>query len=319
MTSHARLEADCAAEKIAVMAELAHCPQGGPQADVVRNREEVEFAADDLGAALHLTRRAADVELGFALELGERLPGVWGLLNSGLIDVRRARTIAEGTTHLSVETAGEVVDRVIRRAPRLTTGQLAARIRRLCVEVDAGEAKTRYEEALSQRRVVSQANPDGTADLYGMGLPPERVMAITRFLNKTARSLKANGDPRTMDQLRTDVFLDLLQGNHVSSGPNGAMVDITVDLATLVGWDEKPAEIPGYGPVIADIARQVVQEQERAEWRYAVVDPDNRVVHTGITTRRPTTAQKRHVSACFRCCVFPGCRVPAAGCDLDHR
>jgi hypothetical protein len=97
------------------------------------------------------------------------------------------------------------------------------------------------------------------------------------------------------------------------------MVDIRVDLETLVGLTENPGELAGFGPVIADIARQVTAQQEKAEWRYAVTDPDNQVVHTGITTRRPTTAQKRHVSACFRCCVFPGCRVPSADCDLDHR
>ena len=41
MTSYARLEAHYAAEKIAVMAELAYCPQGGPQAEVVRDPVEV--------------------------------------------------------------------------------------------------------------------------------------------------------------------------------------------------------------------------------------------------------------------------------------
>ena len=71
--------------------------------------------------------------------------------------------------------------------------------------------------------------------------------------------------------------------------------------------------------MIADIARQVTAEQEKAEWRWAVTDPDNgRVVHTGITTRRPTTALKRLVQAQHRTCVFPGCRMPSGDCDLDH-
>ena len=50
-----------------------------------------------------------------------------------------------------------------------------------------------------------------------------------------------------------------------------------------------------------------------------MVDDNNQVLHTGITTRRPTTAQKRHVQALFRYCVFPGCRMPSGDCDLDHR
>ncbi len=76
MTSHARLEAHYAAEKIAVMAELAYCPQGGPQGEVVRDPEEVEFASTEIGAALYLTRQAADGQMGFAPTPGTSPPGV---------------------------------------------------------------------------------------------------------------------------------------------------------------------------------------------------------------------------------------------------
>ncbi|MCZ6455928.1 MAG: hypothetical protein O6650_01630 [Actinobacteria bacterium] len=48
----------------------------------------------------------------------------------------------------------------------------------------------------------------------------------------------------------------MTQGNHVSSGPNRAMVDIRVDLETLTGLTENPGELAGFGPVIADIARR---------------------------------------------------------------
>ncbi len=187
MRAEARMESHYAAQRIATITEVAYSPPGDVDSAVERSKVLAEFAADDLSAGLNLTRRAADVELGFALELRERLPEVWRLLNSGLIDVRRARTIAEGTTHLSVETAREVVDRIVDAAPRLTTGQLAARIRCLCVEVDPAEAKTRYEEALSERRVVSQADVEGTASLFGLKLEPHRVAAVTRRINQIAK------------------------------------------------------------------------------------------------------------------------------------
>ena len=155
MKAHARLEAHFAAEKMSVMAELAYCPPGGPQAEVVRDSVEVEFASTEIGTALHLTRQAADGQLGFALQLRERLPRVWELLHAGVIDVRRAYILVDGTDHLTEETARHVVDRIIDAAPKLTTGQLAARIRRLSVETDPEEAQTRYQEALSERRVFS--------------------------------------------------------------------------------------------------------------------------------------------------------------------
>lgn len=115
-----------------------------------------EAAAAEIRAALMLTRRSADSELSFALELRRRLPSVWRSLAVGEIDVRRARTIAWGVAHLPDSAAAGVVDRVIRQAPQLTTGQLAARIRRLAIEVDPDDAQSRYEVAGEQRRIVTR-------------------------------------------------------------------------------------------------------------------------------------------------------------------
>jgi hypothetical protein len=87
------------------------------------------LAASEIQCALHLTRRSADVELSFALDLAQRLPRVFRMLSGGVIDYRRARTIERGTCHLSSGAAQNVVDRIAESAPAMTTGELAARIR----------------------------------------------------------------------------------------------------------------------------------------------------------------------------------------------
>ncbi|MFQ5967723.1 MAG: DUF222 domain-containing protein, partial [Acidimicrobiia bacterium] len=111
--------------------------------------DDPEFAPSassaEIQTALRLTRRAADNALGLALDLFERLPRVWEALRCGDIDMPRVWVILRGTDHLPVETAREVVDQFIEDAGRLTTGQLAGRIRRLCVEADPEEAEQRYE------------------------------------------------------------------------------------------------------------------------------------------------------------------------------
>ena len=72
------------------------------------------------------------------------------------------------------------------------------------------------------------------------------------------------------------------------------MVDIQVDLDTLAGLYESPGELAGYGPVIADIARQVTDQQHGSQWRYAVTDPSSgQILHSGVTRRRPTAGQHR--------------------------
>jgi hypothetical protein len=241
------------------------------------------------------------------------------MLRAGLIDLSRARVICNETIHLDPEIRDQVVDIALQRAPIQTTGLLAARIRRLAIWIEPENAKKRYENGLAERRVAHEANDDGTANLMGLNLSAPDTAAAMRAINQQAMSLKSAGDERTIDQIRADIFLDLLKGRNVNtSHRDRAVIDITVDLSTLAGLDDKPGEIPGWGPVIADIARQVAQEQDDAQWRYTITDPDGQVVSNGTTRRRPTTTMKRAVEAKARTCVFPGCRMPARECDIDH-
>ncbi len=294
--------------------------------DVMSEEEPTpEFAADaaaaEIRAALRLTRRAADTELAFALDLERRLPRLASLLSSGDIDARRARVIERSTVHLTDGAARLVVDRIADVAPQLTTGQLAARIRRLCIEAAPEQAADRFRRAVEDRRVVVEPNESGTANLMGLDLTPDRVAAISRRINAMARTMRGGGETRTMDQLRADVFMDLLSGK-VSAGcdtmPAG-VVDIRVDLDTLIGLSEHPGELAGYGPVIADLARKIAEDGLDAEWRYTITDTaSGNPVANGMTRRRPTAGQRRSVESRDLTCVFPGCRMPATDCDLDH-
>jgi len=277
-----------------------------------------EASATEIRAALRLTRRSAESALDLAIQVRRRLPRVWMALSHGQLDEYRARTIVHNTSHLDERTARRVVDEVIDDAPGLTTGELAARLRRVCVETDPESARERYEEATERRRLVVEASPDGTANIFGFDLPPHRVTAVTRRINRLAQSLNATTDRRSIDQLRADVFLDLLSGKHQST--RGGVVDIRVDLQTLADLGEAPGDLAGFGPVVADIARQVTEAQADGEWRFSITDPRTELtVHDGTTRRRPTASQRRRVEARDRTCIFPGCRMPATQCDLDHR
>lgn len=135
-------------------------------------------------------------------------------------------------------------------------------------------------------------------------------------VNSLARGLKTSTETRSIDQLRADILIDLLEGKHHGTARSGGVVDLRVDLATLTGLSETPGELGGWGPVISDIARQVA-ETHHGEWRVSVTD--NRLpVWEGVTRRRPTTHQKRVVQTRQPTCVFPGCRIPATQTDLDH-
>lgn len=69
-------------------------------------------------------------------------------------------------------------------------------------------------------------------------------------------------------------------------------VEIRVGLATLLGHDKHPAEIPGLGLILAEDARTLVAQQTRACWRFAVTHLNGTLLSEGLTRHRPTGANR---------------------------
>ncbi|RMI09063.1 HNH endonuclease [Cellulomonas triticagri] len=91
---------------------------------------------------------------------------------------------------------------------------------------------------------------------------------------------------------------------------------VTVPLSTLIGEDDEPADLDGYGPVDAATARALAVG---GVWRRLVTDPlSGAVLDVGRTRYRPTAAIAEHVLLRDRTCARPGCSTPARACDLDH-
>jgi Domain of unknown function (DUF222) len=311
LEAHQRQASYHAAEKYRAMTSIVEAM------DIDDHRAAAECAAAEIGTALHLTRRATDRELSIALDLHQRLPRVWLALAEGRIDECRAKVFADHTLHLSIGAAQSIVDRIIDHAPTLTTGQLRARIDRLALEADGDHARARYETAVQHRRIVAEANRDGTGNLVAANVAPHRIQAALSHVDRLARSLKTGDETRTMDQLRADVLLDLLQGK--IEGGVGGLVHLHADLDTLAALSQHPGELAGYGPVVADVARQIADELEDGEWRFRITDVAGGVIATGVTKRRPSSHQRRFLETRNPTCVFPGCRMPSTDCDIDHR
>jgi len=100
--------------------------------------------------------------------------------------------------------------------------------------------------------------------------------------------------------------------------PRRGVIDIQIPLTTLLGLADFPGDLAGFGPVIADIARQVVAEQPDATWRFSVYDQLGELISHGITRRRPTAQDAAFIKARDRTCRAPGCRMAARHCDVDH-
>jgi Domain of unknown function (DUF222) len=65
-------------------------------------------------------------------------------------------------------------------------------------------------------------------------------------------------------------------------------VEVRARLDTLLGLNELPGELPGWGHIIAPITRRLVARQHHAQWRWVVTGADGHLISEGITRRRPT-------------------------------
>jgi Domain of unknown function (DUF222) len=282
------------------------------------DRATFDTTASELSAALSLTRRASEMQTALAFDLCIRLPSVWKALSEGVIDLARARVLADQTCHIPRELAQRVCETALEKAPTQTTGQLRALIQKLIFSTDPAAAKDRYEQRLGERRVICEPTEDGTANLCGFDLPADDANRAMRRINRLAHTAKRNGDGRRIDQIRADVYLQLLTGNEEDKVSDRGVVDIRADLSTLLGFDDNPGEIPGWGPVIADVLRQIIDESHDGDWRFGIYD-QGQLLGVIPTRRRPTAAQKRYVETRDPECVFPTCRFDSIQCDIDHQ
>jgi len=72
------------------------------------------------------------------------------------------------------------------------------------------------------------------------------------------------------------------------SGRARGGLELRVRVSTLLGCDQYPGEIAGWGPVHAELARDLIPTLLRGQWRYAITDSRGQLRHAGLTRARPT-------------------------------
>jgi hypothetical protein len=96
-----------------------------------------------------------------------------------------------------------------------------------------------------------------------------------------------------------------------------AKVYVTMDLPTLLGLRDNPAELHGYGPLPAPLARILAADNG---WQRLIVDPlTGAPKDLGRLRRFPDTRLREWIRLRDRVCLFPGCYRSAVRCALDHR
>jgi len=301
-----------AAERLISMATACQLASMAALAERRRKSGDGEFVVDEIATALHLSRAGASRRLTLATDLA-RLPATAAALSRGEIDVANARVIAEGTSGLP-EPVGRAVElTVLGNAGRQTPGQLRARVRRAALSADPTAAEIRHEFEVARRRVELHPLPDGMAGLWVV-LAADRAAATYAALSAHARR-ESGRDGRGIDARRADALVELITGTAIAD-PVQAAVQLTVPATSVFGTDQEPGDLAGYGPIPASMARRIALGNG---WRRVLTDPaSGALLDYGRRTYVPPAALAGFVRTRDRTCRFPGCRVPAQYCDLDH-
>ncbi len=297
-------------------AEAAARAYPGPRASADM---ALRAAHAEIGAALRLSDVAAASRLQTARALTVQLPAVHAALAAGDISFWQAHAIVDATSALSDEKARWVAGRVLGRARHQTVGQLRRCLRRAVLAVEPQSAADRARAAHADRSLDWWPLPDGMAELRLIASASE-VMAVYHAADAVAHQAQAAGPAPGAEGwtpiagLRADALVQLTTG--VRAARPAAAVNVIIDLPTLLGLQDNPAELAGYGPIPAPLARALAAD---GRWRRMILDPKTgALLDLGHASYQPSAALSRFVKTRDPICAFPTCNRAAQRCEIDH-
>ncbi|MGQ0466484.1 MAG: DUF222 domain-containing protein [Sporichthyaceae bacterium] len=275
-----------------------------------------EWSAHEVKAALGLTRWSGDRLVDEAIGATVLLPEIGEAMLAGELDLPRARKLLELTVGLADSVQAAVLANTLPLAAlsgeRWTTGQLADYATYLSLALDPHAKKDQYDAGVRERKVVASRNADGTSDLSGRQLPPERVAAAAARIDVLAKAAKQDGDPRPIDHLRAEIFLCLTEGtwsgmddaeilaalraSRSCPDPNPELapvekpldgIELSLSMYGALGLDLDPADLAGHGPIHTAHALTVLSKLGAAQWRWVLLDSTNFLMGTGLISARP--------------------------------
>jgi hypothetical protein len=277
------------------------------------------IAAQELAAACSVTYGTARAQVDLVDRISHCMPECWEALDRGDLTLSHVRAFHRATQdcapHLVKTVEAEIIPLAIAR--KMTPSQLARATARLLITLDPDGAEERAEAAKDRADVELYPGPDETASLHAFGDAAPLVQVMDE-LDERAAAMKRAGDPRPIGALRVQALTDAILGS--SEQPNSGKVTthvlVTIDLPTLLGLNQNPGELAGYGPITAETARQLATD---ATLSRLVMDPMTGEALDLGRTYQPSKLLRRLVQASRPRCSMVGCSRPAYQCEIDHR
>lgn len=309
---------------------------------------EREHLGDELAAAMGHSANVGQTLVGRGEALAD-LPEVRDALAAGRLCVRKSDVLAFTGAFPTVEDRRAATARVLVDAPRLGLRSLRRLMLAEAAAVCTQAAEANRRAAAEGRHVRLEPVENGMAYLTAY-LTAADAAAVWAAVDQAGTAIhRTPGESRTLGQARADALVALATGRLVpdarhdddtTTAPETAsgttpgtgtgtgtgtklrvvevrpQVRVTVSAATLLGLDDAPGDLTGYGPITAQVARTLAQD---GTWQRLVTDPVTGVlVDWSTTTYTPGKVLRRAVEARDGTCTFPMCDRPAERGDLDH-
>jgi hypothetical protein len=194
--------------------------------------------------------------LGFAKALVHEMPHTLAALEQGLLSEWRATLIVRESACLEVEDR-RALDAELCRDPSALDGmgdaRVAAAAKAIAYRLDPHAVVDRAAKAETERTVTIRPAPDTMTWLTAL-LPVAKGVSVYAALRRAADT---TFDGRSRGQVMADALVERVTGQ-----PADAACPIAVNLVlsdhTLLSDDNTPADICGYGPIPAGVARGLV-------------------------------------------------------------
>ncbi|WP_410591372.1 DUF222 domain-containing protein [Amycolatopsis sp. lyj-23] len=282
-------------------------------ADLSVRRRRAPSASSEVAMALSTTEHRASAIVSAANALIARLPRMLNLMDDGRLDLHRVMKVTDATAWLSGDDV-RVVDATLEdRVPGKNATQVRRAATYAAAQVDPEGAALRTERKLVERRLTLHHQDTGVTHLSVNNAATEKAAAAYARVDQAARALKTPDEPRTLDQLRADVAIDLLLSG--KGGPSERTeVFLHIDLATYIGLNQTPAALAGRGPIGAKLARHIIGGSNTT-LRRVLTDPRTGHAVELSPTRYPLD-QDEFVRVRDQECRQPGCTRPAQSCQV---
>ena len=215
-----------------------------------------------LASEVALARRDSPVRggrhLGFATALVFEMPHTLAALECGALSEWRATLIVKESACLDVEdrrTLDAEMCADVTKLDGLGDARITADAKAIAYRLDPQAVVDRAAKAESERTVTIRPAPDAMA-YVSILLPVAKGVGVYAALKRAADT---TFDDRSRGQVMADTAYERVTGTPADVADPVA-VDLVITDETLLGGDDVPAGLSGYGPIPASVARGLVSK-----------------------------------------------------------